>query len=216
MGVNLLKRRTNDEIREIILNFLHDKRRKARSLKSMAVTPSELKRELKKLGLTENQIVTNLDFLIKNGWVEEQVRKYKLPKQKIEVEKHTYRLSNVGLRYFEKGSKFDTTGSFRGMTLENIKDSIIIIGTGNVVQKNYYELYSALDALKGKVMLSDLPENVKLDYIADIETFKAQLAKTYPEKTIIKKIWEKISALSQIGGFAGLVEKIYHLVKFFL
>ena len=211
-----MEKRMNDEIREVILKFLYNKRKRARSLKSLAVTPSELKRELKKCGLTENQIVTSLDFLIKNGWVEEQTKRYKLLKRRIEVEKRTYRLSDVGLRYFEKGSKFDATGRFSGMTFENIRDSIIVIGVGNIVQRNYYELYSALDTLKSKVMLSDLPENAKIDYIADIETVKAQLAKPYPEKIIVKKIWEKISTLSKIGGFASLMEKIYHLIEFFL
>ena len=66
--------RANDEIREIILRFLYNKRKRARSLKSIAATSGEIKRELKKYGLTENQIVTNLDFLIKNGWIEEQTK----------------------------------------------------------------------------------------------------------------------------------------------
>ena len=210
------KLRTNDECREVILSFLYDKRGKVRSLKSIGATPGELKKELKKRGLTENQIVTNLDFLIKNGWIEERIEKYRLPKQEIEAEKRTYHLTDAGLHYFEKGSKFDVTGGFSGMAFQNIEDSVIVIGMGNVVQRNYYEIYSALDDLKGKVILSELPEQTKLDCVADIETFKAQLAKPYPDKSIIKKLWEKLSALSKIGGLTTLIEKIHHLIEFLL
>jgi DNA-binding PadR family transcriptional regulator len=97
-----MEKRTNDEIRDDILNFLDKKRRKARSLKNIGARPSELKKELKNAGLTENEIVTNLDFLIKNGWVEEQVQRYKLFKRDLEVERVTYRLSEVGLRYLKR------------------------------------------------------------------------------------------------------------------
>jgi len=211
-----MEKRNNDEIREMILSFLDKKRRKARSLKSIGATPGELKKELKKLGLTENEIVINLDFLIKNGWIEEQIQRYKLFKRNIEVEKVTYRLSEVGLRYFEKESEFDTTGTFSGIKLDNIQDSIVIIGSGNIVQKDYYPLYSALDELKNKIMLSDLPEISKLDYLADVETMKVQLAKPHPEKSIIKKVWEKIGALSKVAGFVSLVERIYHLLEYVL
>jgi len=211
-----MEKRNNDEIREMILSFLDKKRRKARSLKSIGATPGELKKELKKLGLTENEIVINLDFLIKNGWIEEQIQRYKLFKRNIEVEKVTYRLSEVGLRYFEKESRFDTTGTFSGIKLDNIQDSIVIIGSGNIVQKDYYPLYSALDELKNKIMLSDLPEISKLDYLADVETMKVQLAKPHPEKSIIKKVWEKIGALSKVAGFVSLVERIYHLLEYVL
>jgi hypothetical protein len=207
---------TNDQIRELILNFLYHNWKKARSLKSLGATSGEIKKELKKYGLKENQIITNLDFLIKNGWIEEKISKYELPGKKISVEKRTFHLSHVGLRYFEKNSKFDTTGKFSGILFKDIKDSVIIIGTGNVVQKNFYDLYSALEDLKSKIMLSDLTEGAKIDYIADVESFKAQLAKPIPEKSIIRKIWEKLSELSKIGGFATLMEKIYRLIEFLL
>ncbi|MEM2742193.1 MAG: hypothetical protein QXD95_08635 [Nitrososphaeria archaeon] len=212
-----MERLSNDQIREMILNFLFEKRKKARGLKSIAATSSEIKKELKKYGLKENEIITNLDFLIKNGWVEERISRYELPKKKVKVEKHTFQLSDVGLRYFEKGSKFDTSGRFGGMVFEDIKDSVIVIGVGNVVvQKTFYDLYTTLEDLKNKIMLSDIPEDKKLSYIADIESLKAQLAKPSPEKTIVQKVWEKISELSKIGGFTTLIERIYRLIRYFL
>lgn len=211
-----MERKANDEIRETILRFLYNKRKKARSLRSISSTTSELKRELKNQGLTENQIVTNLDFLIKNGWVEEQVERYTLPHRRIEVKKSIYRLTNVGLHYFEKSSRFDVTGRFSGMRFEDIRDSVIVVGFGNVVQKDYYELYSTLDALKSRIILGDLPEADKLDYLADVETIKTQLAKPHPEASIIRKAWGKICTLSKVAGLAGLIEKIYRLIEFFL
>ena len=45
-----LSPKTADEIRHLILKFLYEKRKKARSLKTMGVTPRELKEGLKELG----------------------------------------------------------------------------------------------------------------------------------------------------------------------
>jgi len=56
----------NDEIREAILKFLYEKHKKARSLKSARASMKELKDELKKLGLKEQEIVSNLDYLIQS------------------------------------------------------------------------------------------------------------------------------------------------------
>ncbi|MGQ9469980.1 MAG: hypothetical protein ACUVTD_09245 [Nitrososphaerales archaeon] len=211
-----MKTMTNDEIRRMIINFIYEKRKKARSLKSLAVRPSELKRELKKLGLTENQIVTNLDFLIANGWIKEQVERYTLPRKRVEVKRVGYRLSDIALHYFERSSTFNRTGAFSGINFQNIRDSIIIVGTGLIIQKNYYDLYEALDDLRKAISLTDMTEEDKRDYLADIETIKLQLAKPYPEKSIIKTAWEKISTLSKLGGLATLIEKIYNLIKIFL
>jgi hypothetical protein len=199
---------SQDDIRELILKFLYEKRKKARSLEKIGATITEIKRALKKHGIKESEIVANLDFLIKNGLIKEVRRKRFLPKQKFEVETVRFELSDVGLHYFEPPSKFDFVEKFSGLIFENIKDSVIIVGHGNVVYYKFGELYSLLKELELKILLSNLPEDKKLRYWADIETIKAQIMQEKPDKDIIKKVWERIKDLSAISGFATLIEKI--------
>ena len=40
-------------------------------------------------------------------------------------------------------SKFDFTEKFSGLVFENIKDSIIVVGHGNIIQNRFQEVYGA-------------------------------------------------------------------------
>jgi len=207
------KQFTKDEIREIILKFLYEKRKKARSLKKIGATIGEIKNELKKFGLKENEIVDNLDFLIKNQLILEKKENIKLPKQRIEVTVTRYELSNTALHYLEPSSKFDFTEKFSGLVFKNIKDSIIVVGHGNIIQNKFGDIYKYLEDLKLKILLSDIPDDKKVNYIADIETIKAQLAKKDPDKNIIKRAWEGIKELSSIGGLSQLLNDVWMFIK---
>jgi hypothetical protein len=155
--------------------------------KKIGATITEIKKALKEHGIKESEIVANLDFLIKNGLIKEVRRKRYLPRQKFEVETVRYELSDVGLHYFEPPSKFDFVEKFSGLVFKNIKDSIIVVGHGNVVYYKFGELYSLLEELKFKILLSNLPEDKKLRYWADIETIKAQIMQEKRIKTLSRK-----------------------------
>lgn len=62
------KQLTNDEVRAKILEFLSSVRKKARSLVSVSTTITEIKKGLKSFGISQNEVVTNLDFLLQHGW----------------------------------------------------------------------------------------------------------------------------------------------------
>ncbi|RSN76926.1 MAG: hypothetical protein DSO07_10335 [Thermoproteota archaeon] len=201
-----------DYVRELILRFLYEKRKRARSLEKIGATVSEIKKELKKHGIKESEVVANLDFLIKNGLVKEIRKRRLLPKQKIEVEAVRFELSDVGLHFFEPPSKFDFTGKFGGLVFENIKDSVIVVGHENIVYHKFSELYPLLEELKFKIIISNIPEDKKLEYLANIETIKAQIVQEKPDKDIISRAWERIKDLSTIGSLATLIEKIYKFI----
>jgi hypothetical protein len=201
-----------DYIRELILRFLYEKRKKARSLEKLGATSGEIKRELKKYGIKESEAIANLDFLVKNGLVKEVRRRRLLPKQRIEVESVRFEPSDVGLHFFEPPSRFDFVEKFGGLSFENIKDSVIIVGHGNVVYYKFGELYHLLEELKFRMLLSDLSENKKLMYLADIETIKAQITQEKPDKEIIKRVWNRIKDLSTIASLATLIEKVSKLI----
>src|SRR3989442_8644137 len=72
--------RSSDEIRRIILGYFYSRNKtdtSARSKKGFAIRISDIRKELKAAhGLTREEVVGNLNYLISQGWIqEEQVHK---------------------------------------------------------------------------------------------------------------------------------------------
>ncbi len=187
---------SNDEIRRRILEFLNTIRKKARSLASMSVTITIIKRGLKPFGISQNEVVTNLDFLVKNDWVQEDIikRVYKTPKGfEVPSEKRCYRLSDLGIKYFEGASSFDSSKNFLGINITNIQ-GVTVIGSNNVVRAEFIDTFRKLDQLENEMKLSEkLTDEQKLSAFSDIQTIKDQLSKPIPDKNIIRRAMGTIS-----------------------
>ncbi len=200
-----------DEVRERILEFLYSKRKKAKSLASVAATITEVKRGLKPLGISQNEVITNLDFLVQHRWVLEEVQKrtYKSPKGfELPSEKRTYRLSDLGINHFEGASRFGTTGRFAGINVHTI-GGVTILGDNNVVRAEFMGIFRQLERLEDAMkMSSGVTEEQKLNAKADIETIKDQLAKPVPDRNIIRTALDGISFL---GSIPGIIE-LYRIV----
>src|SRR5579862_4915782 len=67
--------RTNNEVRDLLLRYFYDRNRKAtsaRGKKGSAVKISDVKRDLKSQdGLTPQEVIGNLTYLLSQGWVTE-------------------------------------------------------------------------------------------------------------------------------------------------
>lgn len=214
-----LQKFTDEEVRQKILEHLYNTRRKARSLSSIAITISKIKTALKSLGVGQNEVVRNLDFLVQNKWVIELVEKrtYKSPKGfEFPSEKRVYKLSDLGINYFEGPSRFTSTSRFAGININNVS-GIVVLGDNNIVRTEYIDLFKKLEQLENAVKLSEkLNTEEKLNAQADIQVVKDQLIKVNPNKTIIQKAIESISFLGSIPGVMELFQIIKEVVgKFF-
>jgi hypothetical protein len=211
----------NDEIRECILRELYRVHESARSLKSARLTTSELKSRLKKIGLNEKEIISNLDFLIQSGWVkvEKETTEFKTPKGFVrKQEKEFFKISDIGITYFAGISKFQLfEKSIAGINITNVS-GVMIVGDGNtVVNSNYIDLFKELSLLSDVIRKSDqLSDEDKLNYVAEIETIKAQIMKPQPDKNIIKQAWEKLKPLAIVSGIISFFEKVANLIAVFL
>lgn len=207
----------SDTARKAILRFLYEVHEKARSLKSNRVPVSKLKQELKKLGFKEQDIVSELDYLIEAGWVKVETEEYEFTTPKGFVRKNVkeyYKISDAGINYFEGPSEFQRVEkSVSGIRITNIQ-GVTVIGDNNlVVNTQYLDLFRRLSALSEVVRTSDqFTDEEKLNYIKDMDTIKDQLAKPSPDKNIIRLAWEKLKPLATVSGIATFFKYVADVI----
>jgi len=211
-------RASKDEICEIILRFLYDTYKTARSLKSSRLKISAIKRGLKQRGLTEREIVGNLHYLIQTKWIIEETETYQIRAKRgvINAKSEFYTISDKGIDHFEGASKFQKAHPLSGINITNIQ-GVTIVGDGNIVNTRYSDLYGNLSLISEEIIKSaQFSDEEKLNYHAEISTIKSQLSKTRPDKTIIRSAWEKLKPLATIVGIASFFEKVKVLIELLL
>ena len=210
----------NDEIRRQILRYFYERNATATSRlgkKGSAVKISDAKRELKeRFGLNQVQVMSNLTYLIDQGWVKTfDVEKTVNVRGGTVPSKVTwYEIAAAGIDKFEGSSDFQQTERYAGINIKATGSNIITLGDGNVVNAKFEELHSKLTDLKQAIVgCKSLGEDQKLDMSVDIESIKDQLAKPEPDKTIVGHLWSGIEKAAAIAGLVEAVEKIRPLIQ---
>jgi hypothetical protein len=206
---------TVDEIRELILEFLFSNYQNARGVKSTACTISKIKHALKQKGLKEREIVSNLDYLIQTEWVIEKKETYPITSggTQIMAQRITYKISDKGIDHFEGISKFQRNHKVTGINITNIQ-GVTVVGDGNLVYNQYSDLYRSLNLLDEEIRKNDaFSDKQKLNCRAEIETIKSQLAKSEPNRGILKSAWEGLKALATVSSIAQLLMHIKALIE---
>ena len=143
-----------------------------------------------------------MTYLISEGWVEElQVQKSVPLKTGTIIPQVTpfYRITARGIDKIEGPSEY-TMKKFHDIKIEATGQNIITLGDGNQVNVKYQEAAGALAEFREAVTSSGIPEEAKLDLVADIETIQSQLAKAQPSKTVIRTAWENIKDVAVAVG----------------
>jgi hypothetical protein len=214
--------RTSTEIRAIILRYFYDRNANATSTKGKkgaAVKIRDVKAELKaSAGLTQQQVVGNLTYLLSQGWVaKESVQKDFQPAGGAVIHQTTdyYLISAAGIDKIEGQGEF-TMPKFHGIKIEATGQNIITVGDGNQVDAAYGNIGEALSELRDAITQSLISERDKLSYVADIDTIQSQLAKPTPSRAIIAAAWTTVKAAASINGCITLVHKVGGLLAPFL
>jgi hypothetical protein len=205
---------SNDELRTIILNYFYERNKNATSIrgaKGASAKISDVRADLKKNhGLTQQEVVSNLTYLISHGWVAEEriIKNVSLPRGTVIPQATAfYAITARGIDKIEGTSEF-TMQKFHDIKIEATGQNIITVGDGNQVNVKYQKAAGALAQFREAVVASDIPENAKLDLVADVETIQSQLAKAQPSKGVIREAWESIKA---IAVAVGLTADLTHL-----
>ena len=88
-------------------------------------------------------------------------------------------------------------------------NSAVQLGSGNVVHESFVDLAAELEQLSQDISETDLTEEEKMSFIADVETINSQLAKSEPDKSIIGTAWNAITN----SPLASLVQSLSRIAK---
>jgi len=214
--------RSNNEIRQLLLQYFYDRNKNATSSmgkRGSAIKISDIKAELKaEHMLTQQEVQSNLTYLISQGWVEEkEVEKQFQSRRGTMIPSTTtfYQITAAGIDKIEGPGEF-TRSTFHGIKIEATGQNIITLGDGNQVNAQFSDLGQALADLRDAITKSDAPEDEKIGYVADIQTIQTQLAKPEPSIGIIRAAWEAVKSAAAISGCASLVGRVQELIQGFI
>jgi len=205
-----------------MLEYFYDRNKNAtsaRGKKGSAVKISDVKKELKTAhSLTQQEVQSNLTYLISQGWVEEDTveKSFTAPGGTvIPSSTNFYKITAAGIDKIEGPGEF-TMPKFHGIKIEATGQNIITLGDGNQVNAKFGNLGEALADLRNAIAKSDAAEGQKMALVADIDTIQSQLAKPEPNRGIVKAAWEGIKGAAAINGCATLVQKAAVLIGAFM
>lgn len=215
--------RTPNEIRGIVLQYFYNRNQNAtsaRGKRGFAVKITDVRRELKESHrLSQQEVIGNLNYLISQGWIEEQTVEKSVPlKSGTVIPQSTsyYKISAAGIDKIEGPGEF-TMDKFSGIKIEATGRNIITVGDGNEVNAAFESAATALVELKQAILQSsDIPESQKMDVVADIDSIESQFAKSEPSKAVIKGAWEGIKGLDTVLGLSEKIAKAAPLLAPFL
>lgn len=215
--------RSHDVTRGLILQYFYDRNAKAtsaRGKRGYAVMITDVRRELKELhGLSAQEVIGNLNYLISQGWVEEEHVEKSVPLRSgtvIPQSTSYFKITAEGIDKIEGPGEY-TMDKFRGIRIEATGRNIITVGDGNQVNAHYEAAATALVALR-EALLADrgINEAEKLDAVADIDSIESQLAKATPNKTVIRGAWESLQRLDTVLSLNDRLSKASALLAPFL
>ena len=195
--------RTDNELRQIILQYFYERNHNANSAMSdksgAAVKISIVNRELKESHtLKRTEIRRNLTYLISEGWIEEVIITKSFPvKSGMMIPQATsfYRITAAGIDKIDGPGEF-TMQKFHGINIEATGQNIITVGDGNQVDAHFESVGNELASFKDTVRKSDeLNDSEKLSVIADVESIQSQLAKREPNRPVVRALWTGIEKL---------------------
>lgn len=209
---------TNDQLRQLILQYFYDRNAVATSRKGKkgsGIKMKDIKSELKaKHGIIDSQIISNLNYLISQDWVEEETQSKSFTTKGMTFPQNTkfYSITAAGIDRIEGPSQF-TPKRYEGINVHAM-GSVVTIGDGNQVNVKFKDAAQALsDLRKGVSESKDLSDTEKLDIVTDLDSIQNQLVKSNPNRSIIKTLWNGIEKSVTVGSLIELVAKATPIIS---
>jgi hypothetical protein len=205
-----------DAIRDAILRHLYELHGKARSPKSAGRGIKDLVHDLKERGYKQQQVASNLDYLVQKEWVREQIDNRTFTTQSgttQTAERRTYKISDRGIDRLESASTYKRQEIGSHVNITNVH-GVTVVGEGNVVNVTFTELTRVLNNLREEILASAiLDDTQKLDCVSDIDSMQSQLQKPEPNRSIVGTLWKGIESVAKVATLTEIAEKAYRLIS---
>ncbi len=206
----------DDEIRDKLLRFLYERHKTTKGITKIPIGIRDLQSEMKsRYGLKQNEVSSNLDYLVQVGWVREVVKERNFTTaggMQLSQEQTKYKISDVGINHLEGATVFKRPATFNNINITNVQ-GVTVVGEGNIVNTSFTDLSRELDELeKGIAVSRELNDAQKLDAISDLSTIRTQIAKQNPNKEIVAKAWESLKGVATIVSLATTAHKVGGLI----
>lgn len=143
----------HDTVQDEILRHLHAVHQKARSPKSAGLLMSEVSKALKTKGYKQQEVASNLDYLVQKGWVREVVEHRTFTTRAgttQSAERRTYKISDSGIDRLEAASMYQRSEVASHVNIINIR-GVTLVGNGNV-NTTFTDLSRVLTDLKQAIL----------------------------------------------------------------
>jgi hypothetical protein len=128
-------------------------------------------------------------------------------------ERRTYKISATGIDRLEEASLFQNPPIGAHVNITNI-NGVTVVGDGNVVNTDFTDVAKVLTELRKRIAAdSAISDEQKLDAISDLDGISAQLQKPKPNVSVVKSLWQGVTAIATIGGAEDLIQKAGHLLS---
>jgi hypothetical protein len=201
---------TDDQVKDAILKYLHEKRTNPRGLDSAKVGIMELRKELKQKGIEQKEVIRNLLYLIEARWVREEVEENQIwtGKRTFVQKSKSFIITNQGMELFDEKSRFHRPDGLAGINIQNVT-GVVNLGDNNIIRNEAVNLYKTLEELDNRIRMTDqLKDEEKLNYRAEVKTMQSQLSKPNPDKDILRKSWDALKGIATIGSLGNVIDKV--------
>lgn len=214
--------RSDDEIRDIILEYFFQRNADSRSAfgkkKGAAATISICRKDLKsQKGLTMQDVQRNLTYLVSQKWIEvlTRTRAFKTRNGTLQpASTDYYRITAAGIDKLQGKSRY-TPDKLAGINIGTVYgNSLVTIGDGNVVNFQYKELAETISEIQKAVKSnSQIGEPMKVEAVSDLASIQDQLSKASPNRSVLATLWKGVSWLADVDGLTSLVSKAGMLIN---
>ena len=202
---------SNDDIRDLVLQYLYERHSdatSARGKRGAAVKISDLKRAMKERHqLRPQAVLSNLFYLISQGWVSEQFHQRVVPVnngRQIPSTTTYYAITALGVDRIEGPGEYTPRSHLQGIQIHASGQSIVTVGDGNQVNAKYELVGQSFAHLAEAIKHADeLSPARQIDAIADVQTIQSQLSRSTPQKEIIRSAWDSLQSLSTMASLAN-------------
>jgi len=206
-----------DQKRDALLRFLYERHKTSRGIAKIPIGIRDLQAEMKKrVGMTQQDVSSNLDYLVQVGWAREvsRERSFKTPRgMEVSQEQVRFKISDVGINHLEGATVFKRPEASRHVNITNVR-GVTIVGDGNLVNASFTDLARALDDLDAAVAASSaVPDEGKVDAAGDLTTIRGQIAKATPNRSIVTAAWTSLARLADVATLTEVIAKVGSLLR---